>query len=131
VLDTARRLAELEAQRAQDRVYIRTLEQTRAALTRDAQSTARARAEAERAGAGERDARRGRDEAEIGRDEALRVAGLERDRAEEAEVRVRVLEGALRDAQGRISELEGVVAVEKRTREEWEAGLESLASNSE
>ena len=46
---------------------------------RDAQSAARARAEAERAG-WERDAKRGTEEAEVARDEAVRVAGFERAR---------------------------------------------------
>src|SRR6266566_6425444 len=49
VLDTARRLAELELQRTQDQIYIRTLEQTRATLMRDAQSATRARVEVEKA----------------------------------------------------------------------------------
>jgi len=97
---------------------------------RDAQSATRARAEAERAVAGERDARRGREVAEVARDEAVRVAGLERDRAERAKARVRALESALRDAQERVSELEGIVEGEKRRREEWEGGLEALVTDS-
>jgi hypothetical protein len=131
VLDTARRLAELELQRAQDMIYIRTLEQTRATLMRDAQSAARARTEADRAVVGEREARRGRGEAEAARDEAVRVAGLERGRAERAEGRVRALEARLEDAGVRVRELEEVVEVERRRREEWECGLEeALASGS-
>jgi hypothetical protein len=128
VLDTARRLAELELQRAQDMIYIRTLEQTRATLMHDAQAAARARAEAERAVLGEREARRGRAEAEAARDEAVRGAGVERVRAERAEARVRALEDALERAGERVRELEGVVEGEKLRREEWESGLESLAS---
>lgn len=130
VLDTARRLAELELQRAQDMIYIRTLEQTRATLMHDAQAATRARAEAERAVLGEREARRGRAEAEVARDEAVRAAGVERGRAERAEARVRALEGALERAGERVRELEGVVEAEKLRREEWESGLESLASGS-
>ncbi len=49
VLDTARRLAELERQRAQDAAYIRTLEQARGTLQREAASVGRERARAERA----------------------------------------------------------------------------------
>jgi len=125
VLDTARRLAELELQRAQDQIYIRTLEQTRTTLMRDAQSAARARVEADRAVTGEREAKRGREEAEVKRDEAVRVAGIERARAEKAEGRVRELENALRDSEERVSELENVVEGEKKRREEWESGLEA------
>jgi hypothetical protein len=130
VLDTARRLAELEHQRAQDTIYIRTLEQTRATLMRDAQSAARARGEAERAVEGEREARRGRTGAEVERDEAVRRAGVERARAERAEARVRALEAALGVAGVRVQELEEVVEGERRRREEWESGLEALASGS-
>jgi hypothetical protein len=126
VLDTARRLAEQESQRAQDQIYIRTLEQTRTTLMRDAQSAARARVEAEKAVAGERDARRGRDEAVVARDEAVRVAGTERARAERAEGRVRALENALRDSEERVRELESAVDGERKRREEWEGGLEAL-----
>lgn len=124
VLDTARRLAELESQRAQDQIYIRTLEQTRATLMRDAQSATRARAEAERAMVGERDARRARDEAEGARDEAVRVVGLERARAERAEGRVRELEDRLRVSEERASELESELEGERKRRVEWESGLE-------
>lgn len=126
VLDTARRLAELELQRAQDQIYIRTLEQTRATLMRDAQSAARARAEAERAVVGEREARRAREEAVVGRDEAVRLVGFERDRAERAEGRVRTLENALRDSEERVRELVSAVDRERQRREEWESGLEAL-----
>jgi hypothetical protein len=126
VLDTARRLAELELQRAQDQIYIRTLEQTRATLVRDAQSAARARVEAERAVVGERDAKRGREGAEGARDEAVRVAGAERARAERAEGRVRELENALRDSEERVCELESAVDGERKRREDWESGLEAL-----
>jgi hypothetical protein len=93
---------------------------------RDAQSAARARVEAERAVAGERGAKRGREEAEVARDEAVRVAGFERDRAERAEGRVRALENALRDSEERVRELESVVDGERKRREEWEGGLEAL-----
>jgi len=128
VLDTARRLAELETQRAQDQIYIRTLEQTRATLMRDAQSAARARAEAERAVAGERDARRARDEAVLERDEAVRVAGLERERAERAEGRERAIGNALRGEEERAHALECALEEERKRREEWESGLdEALA----
>lgn len=126
VLDTARRLAELELQRAQDQIYIRALEQTRATLMRDAQSAARARAEAERAVVGEREARRAREEAVVGRDEAVRLVGFERDRAERAEGRVRTLENALRDSEERVRELVSAVDRERQRREEWESGLEAL-----
>ena len=126
VLDTARRLAELETQRAQDQIYIRTLEQTRATLMRDAQSAARARAEAERAVVGERDAKRRREEAEVERDEAVRVAEVEWARAERAEGRVGELEDKLRDSEERVSELESVVDTERKRRVEWESGLEAL-----
>jgi hypothetical protein len=47
VLDTARRLAELERQRAQDATYIRTLEQARGTLQREAASVGRERARVE------------------------------------------------------------------------------------
>jgi len=97
---------------------------------RDAQSAARARADAERAVVGEREARRGRGEAEAARDEAVRVAGLERERAERAEARVRALEAGLEGAGERVRELEEVVEGERRRREEWESGLEMLASGS-
>ncbi|KAI9461042.1 hypothetical protein F5148DRAFT_1286754 [Russula earlei] len=127
VLDTARRLAELEHQRAQDAAYIRSLEQARASLLRDAQSTARARAEAERATAGEREAGRGRAAAEAARAEAERVVGSERARAERAEARVRTLEAALGVAAERVRELEGALEGERRRREEWERGLEDIA----
>jgi hypothetical protein len=93
---------------------------------RDAQSAARARAEAERAVVGERDAKRGKEEAEVERDEAVRVAGLERTRAERAEGRVRELENALRDSEERVCELESVVDGERKRREEWENGIEAL-----
>ena len=79
---------------------------------------------------GEREARRARAEAEAARDEAVRVAGLERGRAERAEARVRALEAALGSAGERVRELEGVVEGEKLRREEWESGLEALASGS-
>ena len=131
VLDTARRVAELEHQRAQDALYIRTLEQTRATLIRDAQSAARARGEAARAVEGEHEARRGRDEAEAVRDEAVRRERAERERAERAEERVRALEGALGVAGVRVRELEVEVEGERRRREELESGLEeALASGS-
>ena len=126
VLDTARRLAELELQRAQDQIYIRTLEQTRATVMRDAQSATRARVEAERAVLGERAAKRGRKEAEVARDEAVRLAGFERARAGRAEGRVRELENALRGSEERVCELESVVDGERKRREEWESGLEAL-----
>jgi hypothetical protein len=93
---------------------------------RDAQSAARARAEAERAVVGERDAKRGKEEAEVERDEAVRVAGLERARAERAEGRVRELENALRDSEERVCELESVVDGERKRRQEWENGIEAL-----
>jgi chromosome segregation ATPase len=126
VLDTARRLAELESQRSQDQIYIRTLEQTRATLMRDAQSAARARAEAERAIAGEREARRRREEAEVARDEAVRVVGVERARAERAEGRVREVENRLRGSEERVGELEDALEGERKRRIEWESGLEAL-----
>jgi chromosome segregation ATPase len=126
VLDTARRLAELESQRSQDQIYIRTLEQTRATLMRDAQSAARARAEAERAMAGERDARRRREGAEVARDEAVRVVGVERARAERAEGRVGEVENRLRVCEERVGELEDALEGERKRREEWESGLEAL-----
>jgi len=94
---------------------------------RDAQSAARARAEAEKAVLGERDAKRRREEAEMERDEAVRVAGFERARAERAEGRVRALEDALRDSEERACELESVVDGERKHREEWESGIEALA----
>ena len=131
VLDTARRVAELEHQRAQDALYIRTLEQTRATLMRDAQSAARARGEVARAVEGEREAQRGRAEAEAVRDEAVRMVRVERERAERAEVRVRALEGALGVVERRVGELEVEVEGERRRREELESGLEeALASGS-
>ena len=73
---------------------------------------------------GERDATRRREEAEVARDEAVRVAGSERARAERAEGRVRTLENLLRDSEERIRELESVVEGEKKRMEEWESGLE-------
>ncbi|KAH9963314.1 hypothetical protein BC827DRAFT_1266596 [Russula dissimulans] len=130
VLDTARRLAELERQRAQDQAYIRTLEQARATLLRDAQGAARARAEAERAAVGEREARRERAAAEAARAEAERVVGVERGRAERAEARLGALEVALGVAVERVGELEGLFERERRCREEWESGLEALALGS-
>jgi hypothetical protein len=128
VLDTARRLAELEIQRSQDQIYIRTLEQTRATLMRDAQSATRARAEAERALAGEREAKRRRDEAEVARDEAVRLVGLERARAGRAEGRVGELEDALRVCGERVCELENGLEGERKRRDEWECGLEALVT---
>ena len=130
VLDTARRLAELEQQRAQDQAYIRTLEQARTTLLRDAQGAARARAEAERAAMGEREARWESGAAVAARVEAERVAGVERARAERAEARVGALEVALGAAGERVRELEGLFERERRCREEWESGLEALALGS-
>jgi hypothetical protein len=128
VLDTAQRLAELELQRSQDQIYIRTLEQTRTTLMRDAQSATRARAEAERALAGERDARRARDESEalVARDEAVRAAAGERARAEAAEGRVGEIERRWRECVERVRELESELEGERKRRAEWESGLEAL-----
>jgi hypothetical protein len=123
VLDTARRVAELEHQRAQDALYIRTLEQTRATLMRDAQSAARARGEVARAVEGEREAQRGRAEAEAVRDEAVRMVRVERERAERAEVRVRALEGALGVAERRVGELEVEVEGRGGGGRSWRVGL--------
>ena len=76
---------------------------------------------------GEREAKRRREEAEMERDEAVRVAGFERARAERAEGRVRALEDALTDSEERACELESVVDGERKHREEWESGIEALA----
>ncbi|KAI0276897.1 hypothetical protein BGY98DRAFT_983048 [Russula aff. rugulosa BPL654] len=116
VLDTARRLAELELQRSQDQIYIRTLEQTRATACG-----------AERAMAGEREAKRRREEAEVERDEAVRVVAVERARAERAEGRVREVKNRLRVSEERVSELENELEGERKRRAEWESGLEALA----
>jgi hypothetical protein len=128
VLDTARQLAELVRLRAQDAVYIRTLEQTRTKQAREIHNAARERAEAEKAAAGVREEQMRRVEGE--RAEAVRVAGCERERAERAEARVKMLEKALVDAAERIKELEGAVESERRCRVEWENGLEVLALGS-
>jgi hypothetical protein len=124
VLDTARRLAELERQRAQDAAYIRTLEHARVTLQRDAQNAAstaaaaaRARAEAEAEAEAQRVTVRGVGEA----------VGRERVRVERAEERACALERVLEEARERIRVLEGVVECERRRREEWERGLEVLA----
>ena len=127
VLDTTRRLAELERQRAQDAAYIRTLEHTRATLQRDAQTAAstaaaRARAEAEAEVEARSAARRA---AEV--ESAAAAVGRERARAERAEERARALERVLEEVRERVLVLEGVVESERRRREEWECGLETLA----
>jgi hypothetical protein len=129
VLNTARRLAELERQRAQDAAYIRTLEHARATLQRDAQTAASTAAAAARA--------RVEAEAEVGRrkgallraeaEGAVAAVGRERARAECAEERARGLERLLEEAGERVLVLEGVVEGERRRREEWERGLEALA----
>jgi hypothetical protein len=93
---------------------------------RDAQSAARARAEAERAVVGERDAKGARDAMRVERDEAVRVAAVERERAERAEGRVGDLEDRLRGEEERVRELESAVDGERRRREEWESGIEAL-----
>ena len=126
VLDIARRLAELERERAQDTAYIRSLELANATLQREKRSAgeaaaARARAEAEAACAAEVERVQVRVEAE--REEGVRG---ERARAERAEGRVRALEGLLEEARERCCALEGVLEGERRRREEWECGLEAL-----
>ena len=127
MLDVARRLAELERERAQDTAYIRSLELANATLQREKRSAGeaaavRARAEAEAVCAAEVERVRGRAEAE--REE---VVWGERARAERAEERVRALERLLEEARERCCVLEGVLEGERRRREEWECGLEALA----
>ena len=78
--------------------------------------------------AGEREAKREREEAVLGRDEAVRFLGLERARAERAEGRVGELENALRKCGERVCELENALEGEKMRRDEWENGLEALVT---
>ena len=131
VLDIARRLSELERERAQDTAYIRSLKLANATLQREKQgaggeaggvAVVRARAEAQAACAAEVERVRARVEAE--RDE---MVGRERARAERAEERVRALERLVEEARERVVVLEGVVEGERRRREEWEWGLEEIA----
>jgi hypothetical protein len=130
VLDTARQVAELTRLRALDASYIQTLEQTQKTLSNELHAAGRERAQTERqvASRREEEERKRRWEVEEAvKKEAVNLTERERERAEEAERRVRALEEALKSARERIEMLEGLVEREKKVREEWVNGLEALA----